>query len=170
MLTLEAAISLFQLNPAPADGQVVTPFRLRSSLAEPASSGEIEAAWNATELPEEAVRLWTTCRAARLFEDIDYGQWGLVVLDPASSAERTKREREMRRSEFLPDDVVLGAFLGDQELLVLASSEPGQRRVMIALPLDGRADWLPAGASLAEFLESYFSAAGNKYWEQAARH
>ena len=65
-----------------------------------------------------------------------------------------------------PDDIVLGEFLGDQELLVLAPSETGRRRVLIALPLDSRADWLGAAPDVGEFLGRYFDSAGDKYWER----
>jgi hypothetical protein len=61
---------------------------------------------------------------------------------------------------------VLGEFLGDQELLVLAPSETGRRRILIALPLDSRADWLGAAQDLGEFLERYFDHASAKYWER----
>jgi hypothetical protein len=170
MSTIESALMLFQRQPTPVDRQGNNPFRLRSSLSEPASTGEVEAAWKGAELPKEVAHLWATCRAARLFEDIDYGQWGLAILDAASSSERTRQERARRSSEFRSDDIIVGAFLGDQELLVLAPSEHGHRRIMIALPLDGRADWLAAGSSLAEFIEAYFAAGGDKFWERSARH
>ena len=57
-------------------------------------------------------------------------------------------------------------FLGDQELLVLAPSESSRRKVLIALPLDSRADWFGAGRDLGEFLGRYFDSVGEKYWEQ----
>jgi hypothetical protein len=64
------------------------------------------------------------------------------------------------------DDIVLGEFLGDQELLVLAPSETGRRRILIALPLDGRSDWYGAAHDLPQFLEWYFDHGGEKYWER----
>jgi hypothetical protein len=170
MSTIESAILQFHGMPAPVDSRASTPLRLRSSLAEPASNSEIESVWKGSELPQEVALLWGTCRSARLFEDVDYGQWGLVILDPEASTERTRQERENRSAEFRLDDIVIGAFLGDQELLVLAPSESGNRRVLIALPLDNRADWVPAASNLAEFLEEYFAAGGDKFWEPTARH
>jgi hypothetical protein len=106
------------------------------------------------------------CREARLFEDVDYSQWGLVLLTPSTSAARTAQEREARPAELRSDDIVLGEFLGDQELLILAPSEMGRRRVLIALPLDSRADWFGAGSDLGSFLARYFENAGEKYWER----
>jgi hypothetical protein len=112
------------------------------------------------------MELWNACREARLFEDVDYGQWGLVLLSPSSSAERTSEAREARPSEFRPDDIVIGEFIGDQELVVVASSESGRRPVLIALPLDGRHEWFLAAMTLGEFLARYFDANGDKYWEE----
>jgi hypothetical protein len=59
----------------------------------------------------------------------------------------------------------MGEFLGDQELLVLAPSEPDRGHVLIALPLDDRSDWHAAAGDLAEFLDRYLNALSDKYWE-----
>jgi hypothetical protein len=126
---------------------------------------EVEEAWSGSALSEDLLELWGVCREARLFEDVDHGQWGLVLLSPTASAARTAQERSARPSDLRPDDVVIGAFLGDQELVVVAPSENGQRRVLIALPLDSRDDWFAAGPTLGVFLARYFDAVGEKYWE-----
>lgn len=160
------ALERFRREPSPHNGRTNNPFRLSSTISGPASPGEVEAAWRGLVLPADVVDLWAACRGARLFEDIDYGQWGLVILDPATSAARTAQDRELRPSEFMHDDIVLGEFLGDQELVVVAPSEGGDRRVMIALPLDSRSEWIGAAHNLGDFLEAYFVAAGDKYWEQ----
>jgi hypothetical protein len=107
------------------EGSTSTPFKLVSTLSERAVADEVEQAWGGRDLPSDAVDPWAACREARLFEDVDYGQWGLALLAPSASAARTAQEREARPSEFGPDDIVLGEFLGDQELLVLAPSEKG---------------------------------------------
>ncbi|MGH2673467.1 MAG: SMI1/KNR4 family protein [Actinomycetota bacterium] len=157
----------FQEFAEPRDGIRNGPFRLASTLQEPASEHEILAAWRNRQLPEDLVELWTTCREARLFEDIDYGQWGLHVLSPVESANRTAMERDARSTDIGPNDVVFGEFLGDQELLVRT---PGDRDdgVLVALPLDRKSDWHRAGRDIAEFLERYLASAGEKYWESTA--
>jgi len=137
-----------------------------STVEAPATVDEVEAAWRGHELPSDAVELWATCREGRLFEDVDYGQWGLALLAPSASAARTAEERGARPSQFRPDDIVLGEFLGDQELLVLAPSESGWRRILIAFPLDDRSDWFGAAETLGQFLEQYFDHVGDKYWER----
>jgi len=165
MTGIADVLDRFRRQPTPPEGSTTNPFKLVSTVADPAEMKEIEAAWAETPAPEDARELWSAAREARLFEDVDYGQWGLVLLSPESSAARTAQERQARPSELRPDDVVVGEFLGDQELVVLAPSETGRRRVLIALPLDGRDDWFPAASSLGEFLEQYFDAVGEKYWE-----
>jgi hypothetical protein len=166
MAAIADTLDRFRRQPSPPEGSTTNPFKLVSTLDGPAGGNEVEDAWSGHELPSDAVDLWAACREARLFEDVDYGQWGLALLAPSASATRTAQEREARPSDLRPDDIVLGEFLGDQELLVLAPSETGRRKVLIALPLDSRADWFGAAADLGEFFGRYFDSAGDKYWER----
>lgn len=165
-VTLPEVLERYRQQPSPPPGSSENPFTLRSIVEGPAATSEVEEAWRDHVLPSEAISLWAACRTARLFEDQDYGQWGLILLDPAASAARTAREREERPSEFHSDDIVVGEFLGDQELLVLAPSETGQRRMLVALPLDSRTEWFGAAQSIGLFLDQYFDHVGDKYWER----
>jgi hypothetical protein len=142
------------------------PLKLNSSVAAPATAQEVWRHWPGMIIPDDATALWSACRGARLFEDVEYGQWGLVILDPKTSAVRTVEERTARPHDLRSDDVVIGEFLGDQELLVIAPSERGQRRILVALPLDPRDDWFGAADALDQFLEKYFDASGDKFWER----
>lgn len=166
MTAIADALDRFRRQPGPPEGTTTSPFKLESTLDGPALPGELEEAWNGLELPSDAVDLWAVSRETRLFEDVDHGQWGLALLTPSASATRTAQERDARPVDLRPEDVVLGEFLGDQELLVLAQSETGRRRVLIALPLDSRAHWFGAAPDLGEFLARYFDSAGEKYWER----
>jgi hypothetical protein len=146
----------------PRDGIGDNPFRLACSFEPPTSpSGELSAVWGGRELPSELVELWTSARSARLFEDIDYGQWGLVLLSPPESADRTALELAERPGDFAAGDIVIGEFLGDQELLVHTPTG-----ILVALPLDPRSDWDVAADNLEEFLRRYLDAHGDKYWEK----
>src|SRR5579859_8214834 len=122
--------------------------KLECSVSGPADPEEIEAAWPGQVPDPEAVRLWVECREAFLFRDVDYGQWGLQLLPPNRSSARTAAELSERPSDFRAGDIVLGEFLGDQELLVLAPSEVGTRRILVALPLDPRLEWYAGGENL----------------------
>jgi hypothetical protein len=166
MAAVVEALDRYRRQPSPPEGSSSNPFKLVSSVGDPSGASEVHEAWSDIELPGDLLELWASCREARLFEDVEYGQWGLVLLGPAASRARTAQERAARPSDLRPDDVVVGEFLGDQELVVLAPSEAGRRRVLIALPLDGRDDWFAAASSLGEFLVRYFDAAGEKYWER----
>jgi len=165
MSTVAGAIAAFRDHPAPPEGATNNPFKLSSTMGQPASSAEITRAWPDRRLPEQLVEAWSIAREARLFADTEYGQWGLVLLSPAASAERTETERRSRPDQYYLGDLVIGEFLGDQELVVLADGDGDAGRVLIALPLDDRADWDLAAADLGEFLQSYFAHAGDKYWE-----
>jgi hypothetical protein len=149
----------------PEGGVGDNPFKLACSVSDGASHEEIAAAWAGRQIDPQATQLWSDCREARLFVDTEYGQWGLHILAPQESADRTAAEIVDRPSDMRSDDVVIGEFLGDQELLVLAPSEPGDRALLIALPLDHRADWDGGGNSLSAFLGRYLEAQGEKFWE-----
>lgn len=159
------ALRAFLAHVEPRDGVGDSPFKLACSLAAPVTDAEIVSAWPARELPTEIVEAWSVSRESRLFEDVDYGQWGLVLLSPAAAAERTAAERSERSDAYRPDDIVVGEFLGDQELLVLAPSEAGPGHVLVALPLDDRCDWHAVADDLAQFLCKYLDALGDKFWE-----
>lgn len=159
------ALNAFRAHSEPRDGLDDNPFKLGCFFDRPAPESEIGAAWPHGALPAELVAAWRTSREYRLFVDVGYGQWGLVLLSPMDAARRTADERARRPSAYRKDDVVIGEFLGDQELLVLAPSEADRGHVLVALPLDDRPDWHAVASDLVEFLERYLRAFGNKYWE-----
>lgn len=142
------------------------PFNLSCRVDPGASADEIAQAAPSASESEELRDLWATSRESWLFEDTEYGQWGLHLLQPADSTARTSTERAQRPDDLRADDVVLGEFLGDSELLVFAPSEVEGRRYLIALPLDPREDWYAAGGSIVEVLQRLLDANGDKYWEQ----
>jgi hypothetical protein len=84
------------------------------------------------------------------------------MLSPKASAARSTRERVERPRDFAQDDVVLGEFLGDQDLLVV------DRRgyVLVATPLDSRSDWRRPAVSLSHFLDRFVLETGAKFWER----
>jgi len=137
-------------------------FRLACHLERPATPDEIFRAWPNREMPSEAIEMWTLHRAGELFVDVDFGQWGLRLLDPSASAVRTALERRLRPADITDSDVVLGEFLGDLELLVV----DGTGRPMIALPLDSRDDWFVPAETLGNFLAKYVRVRGDKFWER----
>ncbi|PZS25433.1 MAG: hypothetical protein DLM59_20190 [Pseudonocardiales bacterium] len=129
---------------------------------------EVRQAWPGRRLPEQLLAAWASTREANLFEDVEYGQWGLVLLSPTASAQRTAEELHERPDAYQAGDLVIGKFIGDQDLLVLAGGQGQVGQVLVALPLDDRADWDVVAQDLCEFLEIYFQHAGTKFWERPA--
>ena len=164
-MSLHEIINRVRSNPRPTEGSTDNPFRLESTVWGPATPGEVREAWGDRELPDDALTLWRECRGARLFEDVDYGQWGLKLLSPQASRDRTGED--YLSEDLLPDDIVIGEFIGDLDLVVLAPSEEGSRRVLIAGEIDTRPKWQGVGSDLAQFLEKYVDASGDKYWKAA---
>src|SRR5262245_32130596 len=90
---------------------------LRCSLAlESASDAELSLVQHA---PECIRQFWQYSRSAILFEDVNYGQWGLRILDPHSAIEQTARLHKDRPQDVRDGDLVFGEFLGDLDRLVI---------------------------------------------------
>lgn len=137
------------------------PFRLVCSVASPATLDEVSDAWPGASLNEDLLELWSASREATLFVDADYGQWGLRLLSPSASATLTREKQVERLQDFRPHDVVIGRFLGDQDLLVVEVDGS----VLVSLPLYPRAEWFAPARSLRAFISEYVAKAGDKYWE-----
>jgi hypothetical protein len=119
-----------------------------------------------TAIDEGLAEFWEIAASADLFKDVTYGQWGLHIMSPTESRLETAEQRALRPRDFLDDDIVIGSFFGDGDVLVSAGPvAKGQRRVMVALPLDPREEWPTVAHSFEEFLSKYVSAEGDKYWE-----
>lgn len=115
-------------------------------------------------VPESMRELWRHTSELRIADEPVYGQWGLAIVGPQECESQTLDYRKYREEDAHPDDLIVGYFRGDSELILLPggqTSPPDQ--VLIALPIDRRADWPVAAPSLAEFL-SRFAATGEKWW------
>lgn len=154
-------------TPRPASHRgKVTPMALGVWLALEGASAQ-EVASLAELVPPDLRGVWQTCRSARLFEDVEYGQWGLELLDPLESTAETERLQADRPEEFRAGDRVVGRFLGDSDLLLVRCdpAEDDFGEVVVALPIDPRGDWYFLRTGLADFLEKYSAAEGDKFWE-----
>ena len=89
-------------------------------------------------LPPDLRKLWSHVSGLRLFEDVTYGQWGLIIWTPDETIARHQQKVTEKQKDFLPRDLIIGEFLGDSELLAVRC-DPEQQdfgTVLIALPLD----------------------------------
>jgi len=118
-------------------------------------------------LPLTIINLWNKTSGLRLFEDITYGQWGLILWSPNQVITEQEKYIAQRKSDFRPGDLIIGEFLGDADLLVLRCDEtsPDFGNIIIALPLDSREEWNIASLTLESFLNQLIAANGDKFWE-----
>lgn len=165
MPTLQEAIAWFRAHPDARPDPKVNPFPLGSTVDGPADPTEVRSAWRRRAIPSEAEDLWSICRSARLFVDLESDQWGLALLDPAASVASTATARRLLSPNLRRDDVVIGEFIGDGDLLIISPSEGGDRRVLVAPEMESREEWFAVGHDLAVFLASYAAALGEKFWE-----
>ena len=116
-------------------------------------------------MPEELQELWQKCNGLHLFEDKTYGQSGLIIWSPQKVLEKQQTLRQ-NFNAFESEDLIIGEFLGDSDLLVVRcnpnSTDFGQ--IIIALPIDHREDWYYLTYSLPEFLQKFINSQGEKFW------
>ena len=122
-------------------------------------------------LPLAIAQVWDKTSSLRLFEDVTYGQWGLIVWSPNQVITEQEKRIAQRKEDFRLGDLIVGEFLGDADLLVLRcdATSPDFGNVMIALPLDSREEWYLAANSLQSFLSQFIAAKGDKFWENQAQ-
>ena len=111
--------------------------------------------------------MWNKTSGLRLFEDITYGQWGLILWSPDQVITEQEKRIAQRKEDFRSGDLLVGEFLGDADLLVLRCdrTSPDFGNVAIALPLDSREEWYIAANSLQSFLSQFLAAKGEKFWD-----
>ena len=118
-------------------------------------------------IPNDIHEFWQATENATLFEDQQYGQWGIEVLSPEQALHETSQQRAVRPKDFVSSDLVFARFFGDSDLVVIRC-DPAQSNfgsVIIALPIDRRKDWPAVANSLEDFLKRLMQAEGDKYWE-----
>jgi len=117
-------------------------------------------------LPEDLQELWQKCNGLRLFEDKTYGQSGLILWSPQKVLEQQQVLRQ-NSNEFQDEDLIIGEFLGDSDLLVVRCDQDSEDfgQVIISLPIDHRSDWYYLSYLLPEFLQKFISSQGEKFWE-----
>lgn len=150
-------------KPVPVEG--MPPMTFSCSFAPDAATRDELAALRC-DCPSDLAEFWAVARTARLFEDQQYGQWGLEIVDPEHAADLTDRCQAKRGRDFSEGDLVVGKFLGDSDLLVIRcdSRATDFGSVLAAPPLDPRRDWYKVGESLASFLDNYIRSGGEKFW------
>jgi hypothetical protein len=148
-----------------ADMAIAMPLNSEIAPPIPRSTQALETRLNIS-LPEDLQELWQKCNGLHLFEDKTYRQSGLIIWSPQEVLEKQQTLRK-HSNEFEPEDLIIGEFLGDSDLLIARcnpnSSDFGQ--IIIALPIDHRKEWYYLAHSLPEFLQRFITSQGEKFWE-----
>ena len=148
-----------------ADMAIAMPLNSEIAPPIPRSTQALETRPNIS-LPEELQELWQKCNGLHLFEDKTYGQSGLIIWSPQKTLEKL-RTLKLYSNEFKSEDLIIGEFLGDSDLLVVNcdrnSTNFGQ--IIIALPIDCREDWYYLTYSLPEFLQRFINSQGENFWK-----
>jgi hypothetical protein len=146
------------------------PVPLVCSFRPPVSEGELNAVAVEVAVPPSLIEFWRTSNGAALFEDTHYGQWGLHLFAAPEALAATARFAAERKTDHKRGDLVLGEFLGDSDLLIIRCDPAldSYGSIVIALPIDERADWDMAAPDLETFLAEYADTYGEKFWRRGA--
>lgn len=129
----------------------------------------LESALN-VKLPDDLVGLWEIASEIRLYDDVNYGQWGCILWSPAQIVDRHHHSLGWRGpDDFRPGDLIIGEFRGETDRVVLRcdAAEPDFGSVVIALGMDPRKDWPYVASSLAEFVKKFLADPDEKYWDRS---
>jgi hypothetical protein len=122
-------------------------------------------------LPRELRELWRAASEIRLLDDVNYGQWGCILWNPAEVVAKHQKAMSGRGEEdFRPGDLIIGEFRGDSDLVLLRcdSTCKDYGSVLIALPLDPRDEWPCVAISVVDFIRRFLACPGQKYWDVMA--
>ncbi len=119
-------------------------------------------------VPPDLQAFWDEFGGMRLFEDTEYGQWGLVLWGNEQVRERQETERAslVDRDAYRDGDLVIGEFLGDADKLLVRCDPRCEDfgAVLVVIPVDRREDWPQLWPSLEAFIAAFVDHNGEKYW------
>ena len=102
-----------------------------------------------------------------MFEDVIYGQWGLILLDLYFIEVKTQEFMHDYRDDFIFGDYIIGEFLGDNDLLLLRLDETKEDygSIIVANRMDSREEWKKVERNFRNFIVNFAINEGQKYWE-----
>lgn len=118
------------------------------------------------QLPPDLIEFWNLTSGMRLFEEIHYRQWGLILWSAAEVMNNHKNQENSVCENLNSSDLVIGEFKGDLDLVVMRCDPKAgdYGHILIADAIDPRREWDLVADSLREFLERYLESPKVKYW------
>jgi hypothetical protein len=143
------------------------PFKLRCTFEESISEIQITNILKEIEVPPELTDFWLTCNSSRLFEDSQYGQWGLSIFSAEKAIQKTGEYKSERTQDARNGDLIIGSFIGDSDMLLVRcdSENTDYGNITIVNAIDSRNDWDLVAENFNEFFNKYADYYGDKYWE-----
>lgn len=117
-------------------------------------------------LPNDLYQIWQEVSGLRLFEDVNYEQWGFVLWSPEQTVRFHPQRTATLQRELVNGDLAVGEFLGDADLLIVRCDSQADDfgAVLIALPSEPRSSWPVIAATLTDYLSHAVAVATPKYW------
>ncbi|NJL55551.1 SMI1/KNR4 family protein [bacterium] len=143
------------------------PFVYRSTVEQPIEwdQNSIESALSIS-IPPLLKAIWNLTSRFRIYEEVNFGQWGLISCSPAEIVEFNLRIKGLVPRFWVHGDLIVSEFRGDSHLLVLRadSAKEDYGQVIISESIYPREDWTTVAASLDDFLEKFLKSTDKYYW------
>lgn len=122
----------------------------------------------AIQLPPQMICLWHHAGEVNLFREIHYRLWGILLLTPLESLQKTDTWQKLFPDNFITGDLVIGEWLGDDRFVVLRCDEIALDwgSVLIGVPLEARKDWYVVSRSVLQFIKHSLLSPGVPFWER----
>ncbi len=112
------------------------------------------------------IEFWSNIKWANLFVDKEFMQWGLEILPFEEALSLSRSFVNDRPVDFHTDDLIVGRFFGDSDVLVMENDfEQGASVLYVAGPIDKRDDWYKLNVKFSEFVTLVIQKQGDKFWE-----
>lgn len=119
--------------------------------------------------PEDYVNFLTAVsNGARLYYDVQYGQWGYKVYGTDDILAGHERWRSIFKEDWMPQYLAVGEIIDESHPLIMDLGKPIKDNRSCEIydgnPLDSPSDWYKMSRSFHEWLENLITAQGAKYW------
>jgi hypothetical protein len=111
-------------------------------------------------IPEDLKWFYENVGSAILFKDEEYGQFGVKFFNVYEALAVTNEIREEGEIEIEGDDLIIGGFYGDTDLVLLSGNN-----ISIIVSAYPRSEGFNSALSFSEFVEKLIESKGEKFWE-----
>ena len=120
------------------------------------------------QIPEYLHILWKYASNVYICEEINYGQWGLVLWNPIEVLHNNQGDPRFTAYHLEKGEIIIGEFKGDLDVVIIRCDKNQEDfgKIIIAEGMAPREEYEIVTKSLLEFLEKFMNDPTKKFWLQ----